>query len=185
MPEGKDVDYFTMFQENTLERLIDRANNPGLRGVGETGFDILDTITGGYQDGQLISIVAVPKTGKSTLALYSALHVRSVGRRAMFFTFEMSAAEQEDRLVSMVSGVDYNAILDGTITQREIDIIAREHKLREYSHEGLHSWPTPARSPRSAPSRRRSASTSLGSCSWTAPTSWTTRRARRRAPARR
>jgi replicative DNA helicase len=103
----------------------------------ETGFDILDKITGGYQDGQLISIVAVPKTGKSTLALYSALHVRSVGRRAMFFTFEMSAAEQEDRLVSMVSGVDYNAILDGTITQREIDIISREHQIRQYSHEGL------------------------------------------------
>lgn len=136
VPEGKDVDYFTMFQDNTLERLIDRVNNPGLRGV-ETGFDILDKITGGYQDGQLISIVAVPKTGKSTLALYSALHVRSVGRRAMFFTFEMSAAEQEDRLVSMVSGVDYNAILDGTLTQLEIDQIAREHKLREYSHEGL------------------------------------------------
>jgi len=48
-----------------------RKNNPGLLGV-PTGFPTMDLATGGLQDGQLIVIVAPPKTGKSTLALQIA-----------------------------------------------------------------------------------------------------------------
>ncbi len=55
--------------------------NPGLLGYA-TGFPTIDAVTSGLQNGQLIVLVAPPKTGKSTLALQMArnIHKRGAGR---------------------------------------------------------------------------------------------------------
>ena len=63
-----------------------RKNNPGLLGI-PTGFPTIDTVTGGLQRGQLITIVAPPKTGKTTLALQMAHNVHLDGNVVMFQSF--------------------------------------------------------------------------------------------------
>lgn len=121
VPQGRDENFYG---SNDLTDLNERRKNPGyLRGI-PTGFDGADIVTGGYQSDQLITLVGVPKAGKSTYMLYSALQTSLAGYRTLFFTYEMSIQEQEDRLNSMMSGVDINHILNGTITPQEYDYIA-------------------------------------------------------------
>lgn len=130
VPTGKDVDYFGAYDTDILPRLAERMANPGyLRGV-TTGFDTIDKVTGGLQPQQLIGIVGVPKSGKSTLLLHMAYEARRSGHPVLFFTFEMANTEQEDRLTSFVSGVDLNHILDGTLTKGEFDTIKKSHSQR-------------------------------------------------------
>lgn len=132
VPAGKDVDYFTGFETGTLPRLMERKLSPGhLRGL-PTGFDAIDRVTGGLQPQQLITLVGTPKSGKSTMMLTIARSVRIYGGvPVLFFTFEMSAEEQEDRLVSIISGVDLNHILNGTFNRRELDAIKASHILTQ------------------------------------------------------
>lgn len=136
IPSGRDVDYFANFESGTLARLDDRIANPGMRGY-HTGFSTLDFITQGWQRGQLVTITAVPKAGKSTLSLFAALTARQTARRVLYFTFEMSAEEQEDRLTSMVSGVDLNRIIHGELSKMERDKIVDSHAKVAYAYEGL------------------------------------------------
>jgi len=72
--------------DNALERFNEyefRKNNPGMLGV-PTGFPTMDQATNGLQDGQLIVIVAPPKTGKSTLALQVAQNIHMQDKCVMF-----------------------------------------------------------------------------------------------------
>jgi len=136
VPAGKDVDYFNHFEAGTLARLKYRVAHPGLRGF-QTGFPTLDHITGGFQNGQLITLVAVPKVGKSTLSLYSAYNARMAGIRVLYLTFEMSAEEQEDRLASFVSGVGLTNILEGSLTPADVEQVRHKHAIWAESHSGL------------------------------------------------
>ena len=95
-----------------------RKNNPGLLGV-PTGFPTIDAATGGLQNGQLVVIVAPPKTGKSTLALQIALNVHMKGYTPMFQSFEMSNKEQLSRYDAMRSRVSHTRLQNGLLTSEE------------------------------------------------------------------
>jgi replicative DNA helicase len=102
-----------------LYRLGQRRDNPGmLRGI-TTGFDGIDFVTGGLQPEQFIVITGVPKSGKSSFLLYMALKVFMAGKVPLFVGFEMSNAEQQDRLTSLMSGVSLTNLLNGTTTRSE------------------------------------------------------------------
>ena len=90
-----------------------RKANPGLLGLA-TGFPTMDEATSGLQPGQLIVIVAPPKTGKSTLALQIALNAHLNGKVPMFMSFEMSNAEQKSRYYAMQSKNPDIVFIDGT-----------------------------------------------------------------------
>jgi replicative DNA helicase len=62
-----------------------------------TGFKTIDDATAGLQAGQLITIIAPPKTGKSQLALRMAVNVHESGLVPAFQSFEMSNQEQAQR----------------------------------------------------------------------------------------
>ena len=125
VPAGKDIDHFSSFEETMVPWLEERRANPGhLRGL-PTGFESIDQATGGYQPGQLVTFTAVPKVGKSSLLLRSALEVRTSGSPILFFTFEMSADEQRERLVSLISGVGLTNIQNGFISDMEMETIIR------------------------------------------------------------
>lgn len=127
---GKDTDFF-LSRERIMKRLEERRTNPGiLRGI-STGFDGIDKVTGGLQDQQLITLIGTPKAGKSSVLLYMALTARKNGNPVLFLTFEMSTEEQEDRLVSLLSGVALTKILNGTFSPVESQKIDRAMKLRE------------------------------------------------------
>ena len=119
LTSSSDVD----LTRNPLERwddYLERKSLPnGLRGL-PTGFPTIDAATSGLQDGQLVVIIAPPKTGKSTLALQIALNIHRVQKKVpMFQSFEMSNAEQLNRYDAMRSLISHHRLLTGTLTQEE------------------------------------------------------------------
>jgi replicative DNA helicase len=97
----------------------ERKNLPnGLRGIA-TGFPTIDAATSGLQNGQLIVIVAPPKTGKSTLALQIAHNVHRQGKTPLFQSFEMSNQEQEARYDAMRARISHHRLLTGTLDKDE------------------------------------------------------------------
>jgi replicative DNA helicase len=95
-----------------------RKNNPGMLGF-STGFPTMDEATAGMQPGQLIFIVAPPKTGKSTVALQMAATNHLNGLRPLFFSFEMNNDEQTMRYYAIRARVSHHRLRTGTLTQQE------------------------------------------------------------------
>jgi archaellum biogenesis ATPase FlaH len=104
--------------EARWEDYIFRKNNPGLLGVA-TGFPTIDAVTNGLQNGQLIVVVATPKTGKSTLALQIANNIHKQNLSPMFQSFEMTNREQQDRYDSMRAQISHNRLISGSLTAEE------------------------------------------------------------------
>lgn len=128
--QGRDTDFF-LSVDRIMDRLTERRANPGyLRGI-TTGFDNIDRITGGLQDEQLITLIGTPKAGKSSVLLRMALTAKLHGYNVLFLTFEMSTEEQEDRLLSLLSGVALTKILNGTLTDVEMQAIERAMRIRQ------------------------------------------------------
>jgi len=101
-----------------IDEYENRKNNPGLQGL-PTGFPTMDKSTSGLQPGQLIVIVAPPKTGKSTLALQIAMTQHLNGHVPMFMSFEMSNEEQKTRYYAMRSRISHQRLMTGTLTVEE------------------------------------------------------------------
>lgn len=117
LSKSTDVD----ITENPLQLWEDymfRKNNPGLLGV-PTGFPTIDAATNGLQNGQLVIIVAPPKTGKSTLALQIAQNVHLKGNTPMFQSFEMTNQEQLSRYVAMRARVSHTRYQSGSLNDEE------------------------------------------------------------------
>jgi replicative DNA helicase len=95
-----------------------RKNNPGLLGI-STGFPTMDEATAGMQKGQLIFVVAPPKTGKSTLALQMAATAHLNGVKSMFLSFEMNNEEQKLRYYAIRARVSHQRLKSGSLTAAE------------------------------------------------------------------
>lgn len=103
---------------NAKDEYERRKNNPGLLGYA-TGFPTMDEATAGMQNGQLIFIVAPPKTGKSTVALQMAATNHLNGLRPMFLSFEMNNEEQKLRYYAIRARVSHHRLRTGTLTPEE------------------------------------------------------------------
>lgn len=86
-----------------------------------TGFEKIDDATAGLQGGQLITMIAPPKTGKSQIALRMAANVHEAGLVPMYQSFEMNNHEQEQRYLAMASHVSSNRLRRGQLTASEED----------------------------------------------------------------
>jgi len=71
-----------------------------------TGFGDLDVLLGGFASGNLIVLAARPSMGKSSLGLQIAVNAAKIGKRALFFSLEMSASELVDRILAWEGGMD-------------------------------------------------------------------------------
>jgi len=118
LSEASDVD-LTADAMSRWDEYLHRKNSPDeLLGL-PTGFPTIDKVTSGLQKGQLITIVAPPKTGKSTLALQWAHNVHRHGAVTMFQSFEMNNQEQMSRYDSMRSRVSHHRLITGSLTSDE------------------------------------------------------------------
>ncbi|MEU3220136.1 replicative DNA helicase [Streptomyces sp. NPDC006971] len=91
-----------------------------------TGFLDLDAMTNGLQPGQLIVIGARPAMGKSTLALDIARSASiKHGLTSAFFSLEMGRAEITQRLYSAESKVALHHIRAGSVTEEDLDRMAK------------------------------------------------------------
>lgn len=108
----KDPDKFWQEYEN--------VQGSKLLGV-PTGFDKIDLATAGLQGGQLITIIAPPKTGKSQLALRMAANVHEAGMVPMFQSFEMNNHEQSQRYLAMTAHLNSTDYRVGKLKADEED----------------------------------------------------------------
>jgi hypothetical protein len=96
-----------------------------------TGFAKIDEATAGLQGGQLITVIAPPKTGKSQIILRMAANVHAAGMVPMFQSFEMTNHEQAQRYLSMASHISNANLRRGKLrTDEEDRLIAHLEKLK-------------------------------------------------------
>jgi len=84
-----------------------------------TGFEKIDEATAGLQGGQLITIIAPPKTGKSQIALKMAINVHEQGKVPMFQSFEMNNKEQQQRHDSIRANISHTRLRRGKLHTAE------------------------------------------------------------------
>jgi replicative DNA helicase len=123
--------------KNTEERYKDyqALQNQEFLGI-PTGFTKIDEATAGLQGGQLITIIAPPKTGKSQIALKIAINVHQQGYVPMFQSFEMNNHEQQQRHDSMRSHISHGRLRRGKLLpaeeERYIDVLNAMEKEHSF-----------------------------------------------------
>lgn len=87
-----------------------------------TGFKTIDAATLGLQPGHLVTLVALPKVGKTSLTLAMANNVyRRYKKPTLFVTYEMSVREIEMRQDSLMAGVNFRRLQSGDLEPAERD----------------------------------------------------------------
>lgn len=106
--------------QRVWDRLTERYHDGGgIHGL-TTGLPDLDEMIGGLRPGQLGLIAARPKMGKTTLAQNIAEHVTLTLRKpAAIFSFEMSAEELGDRMLSSMGGIAGSTIRSGNLSEED------------------------------------------------------------------
>ena len=133
--ETTDIDLTLNAIQRFDEYLNVKTRPNGLLGIA-TGFRTIDQATAGLQPGQLITIIAPPKTGKSVLALQVAVNVHNDGFVPLFQSFEMNNIEQQHRHDAMRSHIAHSRLIRGALTKEEE---ARYQKVLE-EMEGMHKF---------------------------------------------
>lgn len=84
------------------------------------GLDLLDLHTGGLLPGELCVVGARAKTGKTFLGLHAMVTARRQGYTPMVFSLEMGLKEIEKRIDCLFSGVSYDRLLHGRLSEEEL-----------------------------------------------------------------
>lgn len=100
-----------------------------------TGFKTIDDATAGLQPGQLVTIIAPPKTGKSVLAMQMAVNVHRDGFVPMFQSFEMTNLEQQHRHDAMRARIAHSRLTRGNLKKDEEARYMAELKAMESMHK--------------------------------------------------
>jgi len=123
--------------KNTEERYKEykALQNQEFLGI-PTGFTKIDEATAGLQGGQLITIIAPPKTGKSQIALKMAINVHQQGYVPMFQSFEMNNHEQQQRHDAMRANISHGRLRRGKLLPAEenryVDILNAMENERSF-----------------------------------------------------
>jgi replicative DNA helicase len=137
----------TRHASDGLDNTFDAIEAAGRRGPGEltgvpTGFLDLDSLTEGFQPGQVILIAGRPAMGKSTLGLDIA---RSASIRhhlhTVVYSLEMSRAELQLRLLSAEGPVALHHLRSGSVTEDDWTRMARAKDRIDASHLYLDDSP--------------------------------------------
>jgi replicative DNA helicase len=108
----------------TFDRLLDvtmerRSAGAPVIGV-PSGLVDLDRITGGYKKAGLYLVAGRPGMGKSAFMTSNVAHIcGKLGKRVALFTLEMTAEDQTRRLTTIESGVTYDQIERGQLSDDE------------------------------------------------------------------
>lgn len=115
-------------QETTIATMADaiRELNAGFDNPNKKrasfGLSVLDNVTGGMQGGRLYVIGARPATGKSALAMASAVATGGLGP-VLFCSYEMAKEEVAGRIMSHLTGVSSSAIANRTPSVQEHEVL--------------------------------------------------------------
>ena len=103
---------FEIYKEN-LE------TSEGLQGI-PCMLPTLNSYTTGWKPGQLITVGARTGIGKSVFATNAAAAACIAGKSVLFISLEMEATEIQDRIVSSISGITLNKLIQGRIEEEDI-----------------------------------------------------------------
>jgi replicative DNA helicase len=108
----------------TLRSIDERTRKgKGLSGI-SSGFDDLDSLTAGWQQGELIVLAARPSVGKTALGLTFAAHAAIAERQAVFFaSLEQRRTELIERLLSAHARIDGQRIRRGDLDKNDFALI--------------------------------------------------------------
>lgn len=120
----------TKFGEGTRERLMKRRENPEEVSGLPIGWKQWDKVTQGFANNDLAVFVAPSGVGKSTLLLNFAERLIQTGLKGLYIDTEMQNEEQEDRLLSILSGVPNEEIRNGFYGQ-DTEYGRAEDKIRK------------------------------------------------------
>ena len=114
----RESDYKTNYDlmMEIMDNLEARQEGGGVTGI-PTDFYDLDNLTAGLHRKQLIFLFAVPKMGKSAIALDIMINIAKKGYSGLYTTLEMPSNELGDRQIAMESKVNSNKIRTGKINQ--------------------------------------------------------------------
>ena len=91
----------------------------------------LDRVTGGFQPGNLIIIAGRTSMGKSTLALNIAVNCGDYGKRAAYYSLEMSSEELINKIISKKNKIELKRIQRGQIDPDELKRIKKDFEKTE------------------------------------------------------
>lgn len=80
-----------------------------------TGFDMLDQITNGFQIGELIILAGRPSTGKTAFALNLAIRIAANENPLLFLSLEMPYEQICARSIAILSGISVSTLLFGRV----------------------------------------------------------------------
>jgi len=90
-----------------------------------TGINSIDNITGGFQRGELVVLMALTGHGKSIMLLNFAHNAYLAGYNVVYITIEIPERQLRRRLNSLVSQIDYKKFRNKTLTVEEWKIYIR------------------------------------------------------------
>lgn len=102
-----------------LDRLYAAAGQGGLSGIG-TGLANFDSLTSGFQRGDLIILAARPSMGKTALAVNIAEHVAlTLNHPVMIFSMEMSDQQLAKRMLSSIGRIHASKLRNGELEEED------------------------------------------------------------------
>ena len=105
---------------NQFFEYIDLAMSGEMKHSVKTGYGDIDHILGsGMRNGGLYILAARPGCGKTTLALQIAEKVAKTGKQVLFMSLEMSKEEITAKRLAVETGITYDKILNGDLTNAE------------------------------------------------------------------
>ena len=125
---GESTQQIDLALKDTWDSIVTRVNNPGVRGT-ITGFNSIDIQTGGISGGDVWIIASRPGMGKSAHLCNSALNTAKAGNPVLIFSLEMRKQSIIERMLAFETGISITDIRLGTLTQVQLDNIAKALKL--------------------------------------------------------
>ncbi|HTM05804.1 MAG TPA: replicative DNA helicase [Patescibacteria group bacterium] len=105
--------------KKTFQHLSDiKSHSKGITGI-PSGFKMLDEMSSGFQNGDLVIAAGRPSMGKTAFALSIASYAARSGYVVGFFSLEMAAEQLTLRILSSESGIAHHSIRNATITSDE------------------------------------------------------------------
>lgn len=115
---GDDLDVLGDWAEAELDHLIAMADGEVQPGI-TTGLLDLDSLTGGWQPGQLVITAGRPGMGKSVMVAGAALAAARAGHRAVIFSAEMSRRDIYYRLLAAEARVPMHCIATRQLSSQD------------------------------------------------------------------
>ncbi len=105
----------------TIDEINERFQTKHLKTIGiPSGFDALDTITSGFQAGDLIILAGRPSMGKTAFALNLAKNAATMENVGVgIFSLEMSDMQLVQRLLCSVGMINLQNLRTGHLTEKE------------------------------------------------------------------